>query len=101
MASGNNKLCLGQQARSKPELLALVEGALNEFVASAARRKMLPVMRSEDRHFAHELSEVYGVQTESVDPEPHRSVQLLKSEWRPGSRPNPLLSEAIAAHSPK
>ncbi len=77
-------------------LLSLVETALQAFVLDpSATRRMLPAMRSEDRRFAHDLATHYGVKTESIDPEPHRSVVIFRQEFPPSRIPKPLLSEVV------
>jgi hypothetical protein len=42
----------------------------------------------------HDLATHYGVQTESIDQEPHRSVVLFRRDFPPARIPAPLLSEA-------
>lgn len=55
-------------------------------------------MPEQKRKFVHDLAGVYRMDTQMVDQEPHRSVQLLR---RIDSRvPAPLLSAAVAPAAP-
>ncbi|KAG8925885.1 FKBP12-associated protein [Tulasnella sp. 418] len=72
---------------------AMVEKNLNDFITSSKRMVVLAPMPPPRRKFVRELAEVYRLDTEEVDQEPRRSVQLLR---RIDSRiPNPLLSAAV------
>ncbi|KDQ60370.1 hypothetical protein JAAARDRAFT_32765 [Jaapia argillacea MUCL 33604] len=77
-------------ARANAKFCALVEKTFGEFVVSDKRIQVLPHMPPERRKFVHDLAVVYRMDTQLVDQEPHRSVQLIR---RIDSRiPNPLLS---------
>ncbi|KAJ8519767.1 hypothetical protein ONZ45_g3310 [Pleurotus djamor] len=89
-------------ARSDPKFLALVEKAFSDFVNGEKRTQVLPHMPMERRKFVHDLATVYRLDTQMVDQEPHRSVQLLR---RLDTRlPTPTLSSHMASlrltHSP-
>ena len=73
-----------------------VEEIFCDFILnSQSKQRTLPVMKTDDRRLCHELAEHYGLKTESVDPEPARSVVIYRTEW--GLRiPKPLLSEVLA-----
>ena len=40
----------------------------------------LPIMKSYERKIIHELAPYYGLETQSVDPEPHRNVCVIASK---------------------
>lgn len=83
-------------AKNRAGLVCQLENTLRMFVlASSARQKPLPTMKSDDRRLCHELAEHYGLKSESVDPEPNRSVILFRSEWSQPRIPKPLLSETV------
>ncbi|KIY66766.1 hypothetical protein CYLTODRAFT_491180 [Cylindrobasidium torrendii FP15055 ss-10] len=85
--------------RANDKFVALVERTFKEFVASAKKIQVLPHMPGERRQFVLGLAEVYRMDTQMVDQEPHRSVQLIR---RIDTRmPAPLLSTVLAAtHRP-
>jgi transcriptional repressor NF-X1 len=57
-----------------------IEETMRSFCADpAAKAKMFKPMRVELRQFVHELAEVYGLRSESLDEEPHRAVQISKT----------------------
>ncbi|KAJ6626812.1 hypothetical protein B0H10DRAFT_1996688 [Mycena sp. CBHHK59/15] len=65
-----------------------------EFVASEKKMQVLPHMPPERRKFLHDVAAVYRMDTQMVDQEPHRSVQLL---CRFDTRvPSPLLLGKLA-----
>jgi len=71
-----------------------VEKALADFVGSDKKAHVLPQMPEVRRKFVIEVAEVYRVNTQLVDEEPRRSVQLIR---RPDSRiPTPTLSQTSA-----
>ena len=83
----------------------LVEGVFRDMAAGGAaappKERALPVMRSEDRRFCHELAAFYALRTESVDAEPARSVVVYRAERGPAPKiPRPLLSEAARVPAP-
>ncbi|KAJ6608304.1 hypothetical protein B0H10DRAFT_528771 [Mycena sp. CBHHK59/15] len=85
-------------ARANAKFLGVVEKAFAEFVASEKKMQVLPHMPPERRKFVHDVAAVYRMDTQMVDQEPHRSVQLLR---RFDTRvPSPLLSAALAAVGP-
>ncbi|KAK9455060.1 ribosomal L15-domain-containing protein [Dipodascopsis uninucleata] len=55
-----------------------IEKIIDSFVTDVPRRKMLafPPMKRTQRQFIHSLAEAYSLESESLDPEPHRSVVL-------------------------
>ncbi|KAJ7597086.1 hypothetical protein C8J56DRAFT_307354 [Mycena floridula] len=82
--------------RANARILALAETTLNNFVLSSTKKsQVLPQMNAEQRKFVNELASVYRLDTQMVDQEPHRSVQILR---RIDTRvPAPLLSAHIAS----
>ncbi|KAB5593926.1 FKBP12-associated protein [Ceratobasidium theobromae] len=69
-----------------------VEKALADFVGSDKKAHVLPYMPEARRKILVEVAEVYRINTQLVDEEPRRSVQLIR---RVDSRiPTPLLSQA-------
>ncbi|KAF8872738.1 hypothetical protein BD779DRAFT_1613762 [Infundibulicybe gibba] len=85
-------------ARANARFLSVVERAFKEFVEGEKRTQVLPHMPPERRKFVHDLASVYRMDTQMVDQEPHRSVQLIR---RIDTRvPAPLLSTHIASSAP-
>ncbi|KAL1943906.1 hypothetical protein VTO73DRAFT_3724 [Trametes versicolor] len=81
-------------ARANAKFCAIVEKSFADFLASDKKSQILPHMPEQKRKFVHDLAGVYRLDTQMVDQEPHRSVQLLR---RIDSRvPAPLLSAAAA-----
>ncbi|ORY82511.1 hypothetical protein BCR37DRAFT_357681 [Protomyces lactucae-debilis] len=56
-----------------------IESAMREFCVESAKVKLFKPMRTELRQFVHELAEVYGMRSESLDEGPHRAVQISKT----------------------
>ncbi|KAJ7627599.1 hypothetical protein DFH06DRAFT_730947 [Mycena polygramma] len=84
--------------RANGKFVSVVEKAFADFVASEKKMQVLPHMPPERRKFVHDVATVYRMDTQMVDQEPHRSVQLLR---RFDTRvPSPLLSAALAASGP-
>ncbi|KAA1473096.1 hypothetical protein DENSPDRAFT_822377 [Dentipellis sp. KUC8613] len=84
-------------ARTNAKFVALVEKTFAEFVTSDKKVQVLPHMPEARRKFVHDLAAVYRMDTEMVDQEPHRSVQLVR---RLDTRiPNPLLSASVSLGS--
>ncbi|KAI0635276.1 hypothetical protein C8Q77DRAFT_1054207 [Trametes polyzona] len=84
-------------ARANLKFCTIVEKSFADFLASDKKSQILPHMPEQKRKFVHDLAAVYRMDTQMVDQEPHRSVQLLR---RLDSRvPNPLLSATVAPTS--
>ncbi|KAL6303220.1 hypothetical protein BKA93DRAFT_788613 [Sparassis latifolia] len=84
-------------ARADPKFCALVEKTFDEFLSSDKKSQILPHMTESRRRFVHDLAVVYRMDTQMIDQEPQRSVQLLR---RIDSRmPVPILS-AVAGVTP-
>lgn len=82
--------------RLRLDLVRQLEETYRVFVlTSSARQKILPTMKSDDRRLCHELAEHYGLKSESLDAEPHRSVAIFRSDWDRPKIPKPLLSEVL------
>ncbi|TFK41756.1 hypothetical protein BDQ12DRAFT_733207 [Crucibulum laeve] len=85
-------------ARANSKFLPVVEKAFSDFISSDRRTQVLPHMTPDRRKFVHDLAAVYRMDTQMVDQEPHRSVQLLR---RVDTRiPSLLLSTYIASSGP-
>ncbi|KAG7093459.1 hypothetical protein E1B28_007135 [Marasmius oreades] len=85
-------------AKANTRFLLVVESAFTEFINSAKRTQVLPHMPPERRKFVNDLAQVYRLDTQMVDQEPHRSVQIIR---RIDTRiPQPLLSAHIASSAP-
>lgn len=68
-----------------------LEGIFSEFIRSPRHSIILPSAARHQRKFTHDLAEVFGCTSESLDPEPQRSVQVRRTgESRV---PKPLPSE--------
>ncbi|GJE93163.1 FKBP12-associated protein 1 homolog [Phanerochaete sordida] len=81
-------------ARANLRFCLLVEKTFADFVASDKRSQILPHMPEARRRFVHDLAAAYRMDTQMVDQEPHRSVQLFR---RADTRvPAPLLSASVA-----
>ncbi|KAJ7912584.1 hypothetical protein B0H13DRAFT_2250977 [Mycena leptocephala] len=80
------------------KFVGVVEKAFADFVASEKKMQVLPHMPPECRKFVHDVATVYRMDTQMVDQEPHRSVQLLRCFDT--KVPLPLLSNALAASGP-
>ena len=81
-------------ARADMKFCLLVEKTFADFAASDKRSQILPHTPESRRKFVHDLAAVYRMDTQMVDQEPHRSVQLFK---RLDTRvPAPLLSATVA-----
>lgn len=81
-------------ARANIKFCQLVEKTFADFIASDKRSQILPHMPEARRKFVHDLAAVYRMDTQMIDQEPHRSVQLFK---RLDTRvPTPLLSSTVA-----
>ena len=85
---------LASFARANAKFCALVEKSFADFLAAEKKSQVLPHMPEQKRKFVHDLAAVYRIDTQMVDQEPHRSVQLIR---RIDSRvPAPLLSTSIS-----
>ncbi|KAI0037225.1 hypothetical protein K488DRAFT_39490 [Vararia minispora EC-137] len=85
-------------ARANLKFLPIVEKAFADFVNSDKRVQVLPHMPETRRRFVNELAAVYRMDTQMVDQEPNRSVQLIR---RIDTRiPSPLLSASLPASGP-
>ncbi|KAI0674405.1 hypothetical protein C8Q78DRAFT_966649 [Trametes maxima] len=83
-------------ARANAKFCTIVEKSFADFLTSDKRSQILPHMPEQKRKFVHDLAAVYRVDTQMVDQEPHRSVQLLR---RIDSRPSPAPSSWGAGSS--
>jgi len=78
------------------QILILVDSF--SFISSGKRTQVLPHMPPDRRKFVHDLAALYRMDTQMVDQEPHRSVQLLR---RVDTRiPTPVLSAFIVSIAP-
>lgn len=85
-------------ARANGKFVGLVEKTFADFITSDKRIQVLPHMPPERRKFVHDLASIYRMDTQMVDQEPHRSVQLIR---RVDTRiPTPLLSASLPSSSP-
>jgi len=81
-------------ARANSKFIPVVEKSFAEFAQSDKKVLLLPKMPPDRRKFVQELATVYRMDTQLFDPEPHRSVQLIR---RIDTRiPDPLLSALTA-----
>ncbi|KAI0064980.1 hypothetical protein BV25DRAFT_1799680 [Artomyces pyxidatus] len=80
-------------ARANVKFMLLVEKTFADFVKSDKKLQVLPHMPENRRKFVHDLAAVYRIDTQMVDQEPHRSVQLIR---RIDTRvPSPTLSGSL------
>lgn len=56
-----------------------LEVTLTEFIRSPRHSVILPSSSRAQRKFTHELAQAFGLATESLDPEPKRSVQVRRT----------------------
>ncbi|KAL4253098.1 NFX1 family protein [Abortiporus biennis] len=84
-------------ARANAKFCAMVEKNFSDFITSDKKSHILPHMPESRRKFVHDLAAVYRMNTQMVDQEPNRSVQLIR---RIDTRvPSPSLSTFIASSS--
>ncbi|CAK5272386.1 unnamed protein product [Mycena citricolor] len=84
--------------RVNPRFVGVVEKAFADFVNSDKKTQVLPHMPPDRRKFAHDIATVYRMDTQMVDQEPHRSLQLIRRFDT--KMPTPLLSAAISVAGP-
>lgn len=79
-----------------------VENVFRDFVGkwlenkeTAKKSHNFPAMRKPQRTFIHHLSDVYGLYSQSQDPEPHRSVHVAITSS--SAIPPVMLSEALSS----
>ncbi|KAI0686090.1 hypothetical protein BC835DRAFT_1288606 [Cytidiella melzeri] len=81
-------------SKANVKFCLLVEKTFSDFISSDKKSQILPHMPETRRNFVHNLASMYRMDTQMVDQEPHRSVQLIR---RLDSRvPSPLLSSAAS-----
>ncbi|KAL5521524.1 FAP1 [Sanghuangporus sanghuang] len=77
-------------AHANARFCAVVEKTFADFINSDRKSQILPHMHEVRRKFVHDLASIYRMDTQMVDQEPMRSVQLIR---RIDTRiPKPLLS---------
>ncbi|KAH9926706.1 uncharacterized protein B0H18DRAFT_1084937 [Fomitopsis serialis] len=82
-------------ARREPKFCQMVERSFAEFLSSEKKSQVLAHMPEPRRKFVQALAGMYRMDSQVVDQEPNRSVQIIR---RIDSRiPTPLLSGAVAA----
>ncbi|KAF5350789.1 hypothetical protein D9758_010328 [Tetrapyrgos nigripes] len=64
--------------RGNGKFLGVVEKAFADFVTSSKKSQVLPHMPPDRRKFVHDLANVYRMDTQMVDQEPKRSVQIIR-----------------------
>ncbi|THV07076.1 hypothetical protein K435DRAFT_833781 [Dendrothele bispora CBS 962.96] len=85
----------GRKENAKGKFLGIVEKAFTDFVVSNKKSQVLPSMPPDRRKFVHDLASVYRMDTQMVDQEPYRSVQIIR---RIDTRiPTPTLSAYITS----
>ncbi|KAH6909611.1 shuttle craft protein [Coprinopsis sp. MPI-PUGE-AT-0042] len=85
-------------ARANSKFLPIVEKAFADFVKSEKKHQVLPHMTPDKRKFVHDLANVYRMDTQMIDQEPNRSVQLIR---RLDTRiPNSTLSAHLSSLAP-
>ena len=91
---------LRDYARKHLDFVQKVERQLELLVEETQRHRVnqrchsFKSMRKDERHLVHELAEFYGLQTQSMDPEPNRNVVAYAS-FGMCKVPSITLSEAI------
>ncbi|CAF0802157.1 unnamed protein product [Brachionus calyciflorus] len=90
---------LKNYAREDPSLVFNIEYKFAALVQECKLYKTkksvcLPVMKTNERRFVHELATYYGIETISEDPEPNRSVTLYGNKEK-CFIPSVLLSQSI------
>ncbi|TFY56555.1 hypothetical protein EVJ58_g7568 [Rhodofomes roseus] len=82
-------------ARREPKFCQMVEKSFADFLSSEKKSQVLAHMPEPRRKFVQALAGIYRLDSQIVDQEPNRSVQLIR---RIDTRtPTPLLSVAAAA----
>ena len=89
-----------------------IEQALTELIQSPRHGSIMPSAKQDARKFTHELAEVFGLLSESVDEEPQRSVMLrrtgnsrvpnrsLKDAWQERALENSLNGNGMLRKAP-
>ncbi|GAA5991452.1 hypothetical protein JCM11641_005210 [Rhodosporidiobolus odoratus] len=73
-----------------------IEKEMKEFVEDTERVTLrFPAMKREQRQFVYEMTEAFSLRSESLDPEPHRSI--LTHRTPTCGVPSPSLTGALAA----
>jgi hypothetical protein len=83
-------------ARRNLQTLFMVERVFDELILLNPNERasyQFPRMNKERRQMIHELAEIYGMEAQSIDPEPYRSVVVMKSGR--STRPMMILSDVI------
>ncbi|KAI0340472.1 hypothetical protein BDW22DRAFT_428704 [Trametopsis cervina] len=84
-------------ARANLKFCQLAEKTFADFITSDKKAQVLPHMPEPRRNFIHKLASVYRMDTQMVDQEPHRSVQLIR---RIDTRiPDPILSGVVSSNT--
>ena len=55
-----------------------MEAQLEDFAGSAQKRRSLPSMPKQERHIMHQLTDSYGLATQSFGAEPARHIDIFK-----------------------
>lgn len=76
-----------------------IEGMFREFLASNSMRLAFKPMTAQKREFVHELADAYGFDSESVDQEPYRSVEIYRNSR--ATLPRHTLSDAAKLKGPQ
>ncbi|KAM3414788.1 hypothetical protein BST61_g9939 [Cercospora zeina] len=80
---------------AQPKWCQIQEREFRVFATSPDERRLrFKPMQAQQRSFIHSLAEDFGLDSESVDPEPHRHVMIWKTP-RFVSAPNKTLADAL------
>lgn len=84
-----------EMAKKNVTFVKKIEAELYSFLKNSELTKhTFPAMNKTRRQTVHELAEIYGLSSQSFDPEPHRNVEVYKTNLKHPRVPKPLLSEA-------
>ncbi|TBU57244.1 hypothetical protein BD310DRAFT_959745 [Dichomitus squalens] len=68
---------LGRALRANTKFYMLIEKSFADILTTDKKSQILPHMPEQKCKFAHDLAAVYRTDTQVLDQEPHRSVQLI------------------------
>jgi transcriptional repressor NF-X1 len=91
---------LRDYAKKNFEFVQVIERQFNQLVEETQRHRVskrcysFKPMKTNERHLIHELATVYGLETQAMDPEPHRNVVAYAS-FGTCKLPSVTLSETV------
>ena len=75
---GYSDMTIAMYHEQSKQFTHTIEKSLRAFAEAPQKRFAFQPMKSQLRHFIHSLAADFGLESESQDPEPHRSVVVMK-----------------------